>query len=274
MKSAVLHRALSATCLLVWSAALLWFHGSGRIIKYLAPDFRLIALLGGLGLLVVGAFNLLTCRKEASCGHSHGDGEDCHSAHDSHDLHPLMALGLMLVPLVLSLTWTKDGYSAAALSRKGLYDTPAPGGSSFLSNAMPAMTREELLGSHRQTDDGYYEFSLMELFFSTGDRELQGIIEGVKVQTEGRIIDEQVRNPNGTRKRLYRLFMTCCAADSRPVPIVLEFGETPPPLPENGWTKVTGTMHYKLEEGTYQAILVVDQAIAAEAPIEESFMRN
>jgi uncharacterized membrane protein YcgQ (UPF0703/DUF1980 family) len=96
----------------------------------------------------------------------------------------------------------------------------------------------------------------------------------MKVETEGRWIEEKNRNPHGTRKRLYRLFITCCAADSRAIPIVLEFGKTPPDFPENGWVKVSGTMRFPLEDGVLQPLLVVESAIAAEPPYEESFLRK
>ena len=266
-------RILFSLAVLVWSGIMLYFHASGRITKYLAPDFRPIAFVGGLGLAVLGLFNLLTAGQKADCGHDHGNDESSHD-HETSDVHPVAALLLMILPVGLSVAWTKDEYSAAALSRKGLYDAPADNSSLFLSSALPPLTREEIEKSHRKTADGFFEFSLMELFFATGDRDLQTAIDGLKVETEGRWVEEKTRNPNGTRKRLYRLFITCCAADSRAIPIVLEFGKTPPDFPENGWVKVSGTMSFPLEEGVLQPLLVVERAIAAEPPYEESFLRK
>lgn len=266
-------RIVFSVAVLVWSAVLLYFHATGRINKYLAPDFRPIAFVGGLGLAVLGLFNILTAGQAADCGHDHGDDAEGHD-HETSDVHPVAALLLMVLPVAFSVAWTKDEYSAAALSRKGLYDTPADMNTKFLSSSMPPLTREMVEQSHRKTPDGYLEFNLMELFFATGDREMQSVIDGLKVETEGRWIDEKMRNPDGTRKRLYRLFMTCCAADSRAIPIVLEFGKTPPELPENGWVKVAGTMRFPLEEGVIQPVLHVDLALAAEPPFEESFLRK
>ena len=130
------------------------------------------------------------------------------------------------------------------------------------------------LQSHRKSALGNYEFSLMELFFSSGDRELQAAIGGLKIETEGRWADEKTDSHHGTRKRLYRMFITCCAADSRAIPIVLEFNQTPPEFPENGWVKVTGTITFPTEKGATQPVLTVDYAIAAEPPYEESFQRR
>lgn len=265
---------LFSLAVLSWGLALLYFHASGRIAKYLAPDFRLIALIGGLGLLVLALFNLLTAGQQAGCGHDHGDDAHCHD-HESSDIHPLLACVLMVLPLAVSVAWTKDEYSAAALSRKGLYDSPQNMSASFLSAAMPAITREEIEKGHRKTADGFYEFNLMELYFATGDREMQTAMDGLKIETEGRLIEERNRNSKGTRKRLYRLLMTCCAADSRAIPIVLEYGDKPQPaIAENEWVKVAGTMNFPMEEGLLQPILTVDRTVEAEPPFEESFLRN
>jgi uncharacterized repeat protein (TIGR03943 family) len=268
-----IRRILFSLAVLSWSGVLLYFHTSGRINNYLVPDFRLIALVGGLGLAVLGMFNLLTAGQEVACGHDHGPEDEGHD-HESGDMHPVTALALMLVPVALSVVWTKDEYSASALARKGLYDSPAEMNLPFIASTMPPITLEEIEKSHRKTPDGFLEFNLMELFFATGDRETQGLLDGLKVETEGRWMDEKMRNPNGTRKRLYRLFITCCAADSRAIPIILEFGKMPPDFPENGWVKVAGTMRFPLEEGVIQPVLTVERALAAEPPYEESFMRN
>jgi hypothetical protein len=146
--------------------------------------------------------------------------------------------------------------------------------SPFLASSIPSLTLAEIEKSHRKTADGFLEFNLMELFFSTGDREMQPLIEGLKVETQGRWMDEKVRNPNASRKRLYRLFITCCAADSKVIPIILEFGKTPPEFPENGWVTVSGTMRYIMEEGEIHPVLVVERALASEPPYEENFMRQ
>jgi uncharacterized repeat protein (TIGR03943 family) len=267
-------RILFSVAVLVWSGVLLYFHASGRINKYLAPDFRPVAFMGGLGLAVLGIFNLLTAGQSTGCGHQHGPGDHAEHDHESSDVHPLAAFFLMVIPVLLSVAWTKDAYSASALGRKGLYDKPTDMNTSFLAAAMPPITREMIEQSHRKTPDGYYEFNLMELFFATGDREMQSVIEGMKVETEGRWVEEKSRNSNATRKRLYRLFMTCCAADSRAIPIVLEFGESPPEMPENGWVKVAGTMTFPIEEGSIQPLLKAERTLAAEPPFEESFLRQ
>jgi uncharacterized repeat protein (TIGR03943 family) len=266
-------RIIHAIAVLVWSAVLLYFYSSGRINKYLTPDFRPLCFIGGLGLAVLGLFNLLTAGQDGDCCHGHA-GDDEGGSHECGDMNPWTSFILMVLPVVLSVAWAKDEYSVSALSRKGLYDAPSLRSAPPALSLMPALTMEQLQKSHRVTPDGYYEFSLMELFFATGDREVQSLLDGMKIETEGRWMDEKVRNSNGTRKRLYRLFMTCCAADSRAIPIILEFHKTPPDYPQNDWVKISGTIRFPLEDGELHPVLTVDRVLAAEPPYEESFLRK
>lgn len=255
-------RILHSLAVLVWSAVLLYFYGSGRINQYLAPDFRPLVLAGGLGLAVLGAFNLLTaghrddggCHDDGCCGgtHDHGSGE----------MHPLVVLVLMIAPVLLSVAWTKDRYSPAALARKGLYDAPRPG----TAPAPSSLAADQIEATHRRTADGFLRFDLMELYFATGVRELQGRLDGMRVETEGRWM-------SGTgERRLYRMFITCCAADSRAIPIRLEFSGSAPEFHDNTWVRVSGTMRYRLENGTVQPVMEVARAEAASIPDEEHFM--
>lgn len=267
----VLRRILLSSAVMVWGGLLVYFYASGRIVAYLAPDFRVISLIGGLGLLIMGGFNLLMCGHPATVPHDHQADPD---AAECGDMHPLTGLLLMIVPMLLSVSWTKDEYSLAALSRKGLFDAPAATSLPFMAAALAPVTLEDLERTHRKTADGFYEFNLMELFFASGDRDLQGVLDGLQVETEGRWVNEQNQNDEGLRRRLYRLFMTCCIADSRAIPIILEFADTPPEMPENGWVRVAGTMTFPLENGVIQPVLRAERAVAAEPPVEETFLRN
>ncbi|MEN3941835.1 hypothetical protein WJU23_11120 [Prosthecobacter sp. SYSU 5D2] len=69
---------ISIALLFVWSAVLLYFHYTGRVNEYLPGDgiFRPMVLVTGIGLAIMGLFNLLTMGVEdAACeGHDHGQG--------------------------------------------------------------------------------------------------------------------------------------------------------------------------------------------------------
>lgn len=75
----VLH-LISVALLLIWGGIMLYFYVSGRIENYLPPItegwFRPMALAGGIGLIILGIFNLATMGSDDAgcddCGHDHG----------------------------------------------------------------------------------------------------------------------------------------------------------------------------------------------------------
>jgi hypothetical protein len=220
-------------------------------------------------------FNLLSSGRRAGCGHDHAcDGSVDPHHHSSGEIHPIVGFLLMMAPICASTAWTRDEYSPATLARKGLYDAPTEVSNTFLSTMVTPLTREMIESQLRKTADGYYQFNLMELFFSAGDKEMQSLVDGMKIETEGRFIEDRSDNAAPTRRRLYRLFITCCAADSRAIPIILEFNAAPPSLPENEWCKVAGTMRFPLENNVIQAVLEVERIDVSDPPFEESFLRR
>lgn len=268
----MLQRIVHPLIALGWAGAMLYFYGSGRIVKYLAPGFRPLCLYGALGLAVVGLFVLLTCREKSACGHDHSCDEE--HDHESGDMHPLMSMLLMLAPLLFAVFNTTDGFSIKVLSRKSLYDAPLSK-NLFFAKDLPPLTMADIGKSHTKNGEGLYQFNLMELYFAVGDPELKKLLDGMKIETEGRLVAEKENNDRGTRRRLYRLFTTCCAADARAIPIIIEFGEgTPPDLAENTWVKISGNITFPVENGRTQALLLAEKCEKSDPPYEESFMRN
>ncbi|MBL9129737.1 MAG: DUF1980 domain-containing protein [Verrucomicrobiaceae bacterium] len=80
---------LSVTTLLLWGGVMLFFHYSGRVAAYLPPDgiFRPMVLAAGIGLCVLGLFNLLTMNTEdIGCeGHEHAHDDDHDHSKCGHD---------------------------------------------------------------------------------------------------------------------------------------------------------------------------------------------
>jgi hypothetical protein len=82
---------VSVALLFLWGSVLLYFYASGRIINYLPPDgiFQPMVLVAGVGLMILGLFNLLTSNAaELDCGHDHSHDHDhahSHSGCCGHD---------------------------------------------------------------------------------------------------------------------------------------------------------------------------------------------
>ena len=77
-------------------------------------------------------------------------------------------------------------------------------------------------------------------------------------------------NGSGKRFKAVRMFMTCCAADARPVATLVE-ADALPNLPEMTWIKVTGTATFPIENGRRISVLKADR-VEKSGPPEESML--
>ncbi len=259
---------------LLWGAVLLYFYQHEKLTVYLAEKFHIYVLVGGLAALVIGVFNLLTMQIHADCGHDHGDEEhaDCGHSHAS-DLNPFMALCLISIPLFFSISKSTHGLSEDY--EKALSETDVDA-QTFNFIDIPPFTLETLEKSRTKSADGAFQLNLLELFYTAGDTEQMEVFEGLPVETVAKLRDEPNRNPDGKRMRLYRLFMTCCAADMKAIPLSIEFSGELPDLAHHSWVKVSGTMHYEEVEDVIYPILKVkniEPAPVPEGEWSESFQK-
>lgn len=256
---------LPALASLFWGGAIVWLYATGRMSEFLVPRFHTITLVGGLGMIVLGLFVLLTAKEDSDCGHDH-----CEHEHDHHDQNPLVVALLMIVPLSAALAAdTSNGFSLDLLERKGLFSSR-----DVLDNAayqVPPFTREMLEESTPQNESGSFQLPVSQLFFSAGDEGMMKVFDGLAVETEGQVVMERDHNEAGLRLRLYRTLMTCCAADAMVIGFPVEFAQEPLIFEERSWVRVSGTFHYEmLADGAYP-LLKVERIQAIPAPREAGF---
>jgi uncharacterized repeat protein (TIGR03943 family) len=292
--------------LFAWSAVMLYFYVSGRVDHFLTESFRIGPLIGGLGLAVVGFFNLFTSRAQVACGHDHihhgdhdhehtdecehdhkhshecerdhhhghghghdhrhGHGHDHEHAGHTHDDQTIpgviATLVIVLIPAIGAAALSQDSFSVETLANKGLYSneaaTPPPPKETTGADS-DRYTLADLEKQVRKSPEGNFLIPIPSLFYSAADEELADILLGQPVETTGQVAPEIAENdPDGTRLRFYRLFVSCCLADARPIGFSAEFGKRPPLLAEDSWVKIVGTMTYPEKDGRRVPILQVD----------------
>ena len=254
-------RLASAAAALVWAAVLLYFCISGRINLYLAPGFRSYALLGGLGLALLGLFVLLTHKTPAPCGHDHtpGEGHD----HDSSDMPAWGIITCMILP-ILAMAWlTNDSFSMRVLAHKGAFAEPvklAP----MSKSGIPTRSQLE---SRPRSEHGTVVVDLLEIYFSSMDPDYASVLDGMQVEVQARIALRE-------KKIAYRLLLTCCAADGRPLSLELEIPKALDVLPDNSWARIGGRISYRKNSiGSLIPVITVSYLAAEKAPAEEYLLR-
>jgi len=125
---------------------------------------------------------------------------------------------------------------------------------------------EDLEAQVDRDAEGFFLLEVPEIYYTAGDKEVRRVLEGQPVTTIAQVMPERLNNPNGTRARIFRLFIECCAADARPLSIPVEFGGPAPEFQEMGWVEVRGTMTYKMEGGVTVPILNAGSMIPTDEP--------
>lgn len=270
----VLERRVMSVVVLMIAALLLYYYQHEKLGGYLKEKFHIYVLIGGLAASVVGLFSFFTAGVEGDCGHNHGDDEDeCDDHEHGSDMNPFVGLMIVAVPMFFSLSWTTHGVSEArqdALSQLNVSSAD------FSFNQLPPFTLETLEKTTTKAPDGAYMLNIFELFFTAGDTVQEKVVDGLYVETEAKLRSEPNRNENGKRMRLFRLMMTCCAADAQAVPITIEFEGDLPDIGHSNWVRVAGIMSYEREGGeVYPLIKVkrIEQIPVPEGEWSEGLMK-
>lgn len=219
------------------------------------------------------------------CGHDHAHD------HESTFAGGWTAAAILLIPVVVAVWKTPDEFSARAIQNKMALTLSAsgkaPGGVAVLgggrdSEAGPssaagaggsggeygAFTLEDLDRMVKKSEDGNYLISVVELFYTAGDEEIQRVLAGLPVETTGQVLPDRTAGPTGERLRVFRLYIECCAADARPLSVPVEFADGVPGFKEMGWYRIVGTMRYRKEKGVTVPVLEATVLEETEEPRE------
>jgi uncharacterized repeat protein (TIGR03943 family) len=292
MMNKIFSRWLPCATLAAWSFVLLYFYFSGRIHAFLHPTFRPYVLVAGLAMGVMALVFLLfpadaNCCSAAECGH----GLSRVAA------GKVLTFLILLLPVSAAAMYSPDSFGKnVMLNRVEITDAsslrspaaqkntpPAPidmplptnGASSSASAAPGASTPAPAASTQpappqdylQRTPDGRIVAEVLDLLYAAQDNALRKDFEGKPVELIGQLMPDTTNNPNGNRFKAVRMFMTCCAADARPVAALVET-QTAPKLPEMSWIKITGTATFPIENGRRIAVLKADKVEKCNPPEE------
>ncbi len=290
-------RWLPAATLATWSFVLLYFHTTARMNSMLAPEFRIYALIAAI-VLGVMALSFVVFKGDATC---------CSSGECGHGLSrlatgKLITFFILLVPIVVAARFDpKDGFSKAFVENRGTATTleqlgtavsrPAEGKADFRTpvdlslptkdgstppaatspatspGSQPPATEKATADYLVRTPDGTIVAEVLDLLYAAQDNLLRKDFEDKRVQLIGQFMPDSSNNASGNRFKAVRMFMTCCAADARPVATLAE-AEKLPAFPEMTWVKITGTATFPIEKGRRISILKAEKIEKTEPPSE------
>lgn len=274
--NATITRVTFSVMLILIGSICLVYYAKAHIVKYVSPSFYLSTLVGGLGMVIVGVFLILTIKRHAGCAHDHSDDEDHDHDHDHSDMNSLVALLIIAIPLGFSLINTKHKYSEVAMDKKSSVEVD-PNAFGYLNKDDLKFTREMLDEMKEKNANGAYLLEILEIFYSAGDPAAMEVMTDIKVETEGAVRRQPGDEENSKVKRMYRMFMTCCATDMQPMPVKLilpdEIAEKYN-YAEHSWMKIEGTLGYESSKSGFKIPVIKVEKLNASSPPPNEILSN
>lgn len=303
--NAVFRRWLPCATLATWSAILLTFWASGRMKGLLTPDFRMGAVAAGIVMGLMALVFLFfpadaACCSAAECGHAffkrpmgkaitflilllpitaaamfNTESYSAAAIRNSITVTDASQLGFTPrtappKPIDMPLP-TKDLNNASIPTAPDAQPAPAVAGTTPPASAQPAAQASQQPPPPQdylqRTPDGRIVAEVLDLLYAAQDNALRKDFEGKPVELIGQLMPDTTNNPTGKRFKAVRMFMTCCAADARPVAVLAEC-EVKPGVPEMSWIKITGTATFPVENGRRIAVLKADKVEKCNPPEE------
>lgn len=305
----VFSRWLPGVTLAAWSTTLLYFYFSGRITAFLIPMFRPAVLIAGAVLALMALLFVLfplgadCCTDDEACGHPFSRlaagkwmtflililpmSVTALVSPDGFGKNAMLNRGIITDASALRLPPPGNRASTEA-KPTATQPTPAPAdtesssgirpielplpsntaeGTAPATTAPPAAEPQDYL---QRTPEGFIVAEVLDLLYAAQDNALRKDFEGKTVQLIGQLMPDQTNNPTGKRFKAVRMFMTCCAADARPVATLVE-SDRPTDLEEMSWIKIVGTATFPIENGKRQAVLKAE-VIEKTAPPDETML--
>lgn len=275
---------LPCATLAAWSAILLYFYFSGHIKALLVPTFRPFTLIAGLLLLLLAvcmAFlpvNLESCAEDEIESQSFG----------KRTYGRILTFLILIVPMCAAAAFSSGSYGVSTMLNRGVVtdasglsaaqqtkstpyvEPPLPTSDGSVAASTPAPASQPpppVTDEIPRSKDGNIIVQVVDLLYAARDTSLQSDFKGQKIEMIGQLMPDTENNGNGKRFKLVRMFMVCCAADARPVAVIVESGEKSPGA-EMSWIKVVGHVEFPLENGKTIAVVKADKVTQTEPPEE------
>ncbi len=282
--NAIFSRWLPCATLSVWSAILLHFYFSGRIVNTLHPTFRPGVLLAGIVMLALALVFIFAPAKADDCCSEEG----CAQPLARMKLGRILTFAILILPLAGATVVAPQGFSANTILNRGIalslpgVSKPAPqteSASSILEPPLPTRDGSQPAASAStdstdqfipKTPSGNLAVQVIDLLYAAQDADLRKTLENKTVELTGQLKPETESNASGNRFKLVRMFMTCCAADAQPIAALVE-GTGPTNIPEMEWIKIVGKATFPFEGGRNIAVVKADSVVKT-APPEETML--
>jgi len=283
--------------LLLWGGFVLWLSFTGRLSIYLHPSLQPYTTASGVVFLLLAVFvfrsyysrmlgQAISHQHHHECedhGHDHGCDHGYHHHDSGEGLGALIfKTVLLLLPLAIIISGKATAYSITTVQNRGVVDniSKLPSAqstaastsfssvpSSAASSTLATIDSSASLTSTTNASVGPMPLQVIDMLYAVQMPSYRSEFEGKNVELVGQYIPMTTGNPKGDRFQAIRMFMTCCAADAKPVGVTVQYSK-PLKVSEMGWVKITGKPTFPMEGGKRTALLEATKVEECPAPSE------
>lgn len=283
--------------LLLWGGFVLWLSFTGRLSIYLHPSLQPYTTASGVVFLLLALFvfrsyysrmlgQAISHQHHHECedhGHDHGCDHEYHHHNSGEGLGALIfKTVLLLLPLAIIISGKATAYSITTVQNRGVVDNisklpsaqSAVASTSFssvpssaASSTLATIDSSASLTSTTNASVGPMPLQVIDMLYAVQMPSYRSEFEGKNVELVGQYIPMTTGNPKGDRFQAIRMFMTCCAADAKPVGVTVQYSK-PLKVSEMGWVKITGKPTFPMEGGKRTALLEATKVEECPAPSE------
>lgn len=274
----ILSEVRNALILLIWGTGILWLSVSGRLPTYLHPSLQSFTVGSGFLLILLSGFAIMRLatmsgESDHSCCCDHDvRGQDSHHHHEEHHHGEEGALGLfsktaiLVMPILVLLSGNADRFTTTTVANRGVVQdlTKLPSANASAAKAAGNTTVSE---ASSVKPGGAMPLQVIDMLYALQMPSYREEFEGKEVEMIAQYVPMTTGNPKGDRFQAVRMFITCCAADAKPVGVTVR-GHAIPKVPEMGWVKITGKPTFPMEGERRAAILEASKVEPCDAPSE------
>jgi uncharacterized repeat protein (TIGR03943 family) len=188
---------------------------------------------------------------------------------------------VLLLPLSIVVLGQSNHYTLSTITNRGVVQdlsqlpaakvlapesASAPPPSSTTPQAGDQQTGEGM-ATASASESGAMPIQVIDLLYAVQMPTYREEFEGKSAELIGQFVPMTTGNPKGNRFQVIRLFITCCAADAKPVGVTVQY-DKPLKVSEMGWVKITGNPTFPMEGGRRTAVLMADKVEECPAPAE------
>ena len=200
------------------------------------------------------------------CDHHH-HGEDHHHG-DGTAVFFFKAL-VLLFPVAVLLSGNADRFTTTTVANRGVVQdlTKLPSANAAavkgIPTSSPAPSSNPGVSSGKTS--GPMPLQVIDMLYAIQMPSYREEFEGKEVEMVGQFVPMTTGTPKGDRFQVIRMFITCCAADAKPMGVTVH-GDTLPHVSEMQWVRVTGKPTFPMEGGKRTPILEATKIEPCEAP--------